>query len=488
MIDEYDIEADIAALLEMHEQEQMTTSLSMSGGIEAELAQRSQEDNVHPINSQFKVHEIKPPKPRVNDFDKVPKVSSLLSKTIPPKEFLFEGDILPKNEVTVTPAAGGSGKTLFAAQQAIQCALGRTFMISPKGKKVFAPKRELSVLFLSYEDSREDILRRVQGIIRAYPNFDYSERSAIQRLDDNLKVVYMPSDTEGLLASLSGSSGMVKAHAYNDLSKHLESSHYDLVIIDPFHYSAELDENGNAAMGAYMQLLRDLCVERDTTIWAFAHTSRGNQLETRGAAAVQQRSRQGIMFADYVSLIENKYLDNRVRRSLPPLEAIPEGVDVENVVCIKAGKNNHGVKHKEWFMLEIKSVYPDPNDKSNSYPAMVPFDVLSRDQVESNERHRPLTPLEKQIENLLFDSGYEGLNVRTISQYVGRSGKAINDALDTLVERSLIEKFDGSERNQRKGTRFAVVGNSKADIAVMVENATEIAKRGEPLPWETNEY
>lgn len=478
MEEDYDLEADINAQLEMYEEER---ALTIGEGIEDSIS------NVHPINSQFDVSSIKSPKPIENPFDKVPPISELLNTTIPKKVFLFEGDIIPKNEVTVTPAAGGTGKTLFAGQVSMQSALGKTFMMTPKGKKVFVPHKEMRVLYLSYEDSREDILRRMQGVLRAYPDFDYSERAAIKKLDENLKVVYMPEDTDGSLAELVGSHRMAKSRAYSDLERHLEERHYDLVIIDPFHYSAELEENGNAAMGAYMQLLRDLCTKHNTTVWAFAHTSRGNQLEARGAASVQQRSRQGIMFADYLSLIENKYLDERLRRSLPSVDAIPEGIDRENVVCIKTGKNNHGAKHKEWLMLEIKSIYPDEYDHNNSYPAMIPFDVLDRAQIEDNKRQRPLNQIEKQVESLLFSVGSDGLSMRQISEELARNRSQTKAALDVLVERNLVRQFDGKERDLRKGIRFAVVGNTHKDITKMMQDATEKAENDTPVPWELNE-
>ena len=275
------------------------------------------------------------------------------------KEFLFENNYIPRKELTILPAANGTGKSFLLSQIALQAASGRCFMqyqdTDGETQKLYAPKTKMKVLVLTFEDEVSTFIERMVSIFHKYPNHGMGVLEFENILENDIEIISMPDDF-GLhyhLAAPNANRMLEPTATYNYLLKAIKGDAYDLVLLDPYHYGVVADsENDNTGMGIYAGMMRHLAKQTDCGILAFAHTSDSNPLRVRGATATNDRVRQRILCSTMNDLIQHQ---NKTTHVPKPQESslydIGRG-DMQNVVWMYMTKNSYAALEGRYHLFE----------------------------------------------------------------------------------------------------------------------------------------
>ena len=199
---------------------------------------------------------------------------------IPPRGWLL-GNTFCRRFVSSLIATGGTGKTAVRTAQALSMATGRSLT----GEHVF---RRARVLFVSLEDDRDELRRRVRAAMTHYG--------------------ISPADVRGwlILAAIAGKqwklaiaekNGKVhRAQLADRIEKLIVHREIDAVILDPFIKSHGVPENDNGAIDQVAAILAQIAIEHDCAVDAPHHTSKmlaepGNANSARGASSFKDAGR-----------------------------------------------------------------------------------------------------------------------------------------------------------------------------------------------------
>jgi acetolactate synthase-1/2/3 large subunit len=131
--------------------------------------------------------------------------SDLMGTNVPAREWLVEG-LIPSGTVTLLGGDGGTGKSLLALQLAAAVALARAWLGHPV--------KAGSAIFISAEDDRDELHRRIADICRA-------ECVAVADLQ-NLTMRSLAGE-DALLAIQEGRTGALRASAlYRELDRRMQ--------------------------------------------------------------------------------------------------------------------------------------------------------------------------------------------------------------------------------------------------------------------------
>lgn len=185
--------------------------------------------------------------------------------TLPRWDFLY-GTHLMRGEVAGTAAAGGRGKTTWSIGEALGMAAG---------KKLYHDEvpHPLRVLLINLEDNRATMSKRIAATMREHH--------------------LAPQDIGGRL--FLKCKGELKFRANNrksvdKLMKFIKDNRIDVVSIDPFIRTHNVDEKDNPAMQKVVEFYEDIALECNCAISLWHHTRKGNGGEmsaddARGASA-----------------------------------------------------------------------------------------------------------------------------------------------------------------------------------------------------------
>ncbi|MEZ9130391.1 AAA family ATPase [Vibrio breoganii] len=301
-----------------------------------------------------------------------------LRDEVKPKEFLFNDFTAPRGEVTVISGANGSGKTQLACQIAVQAATRRLIMLDENMKTSFAVSGDepLKVAAISFEDDAHTYQVRLRNTIMNYPGSGLNVGQAFDAMDERFDMVDM-GEMFGVSCLLShyctGTKVIEPTSTYHHLKGYIKKGGFDLVIVDPFHYSTAAEENDNNSQGQHTMLLRQLARECECSIIAFAHTTDSNPSRVRGATSIMDRARQGWMFAPLSKLYQHHQATKHLPKPSP--EQLPDGVSVSDVVWLMMSKNSYGPKKEEYTLF-----------KRDELGLLVPFNIIDAEQVATDEQ------------------------------------------------------------------------------------------------------
>ncbi|MEO0957087.1 MAG: AAA family ATPase [Pseudomonadota bacterium] len=183
--------------------------------------------------------------------------SMLADQPVPPRAWHVE-DLIPSNTVTMIGGAGGTGKSLLALQLAVATATRGPWI----GLDVVAPGR---ALFMSAEDDRDELHRRLDDITRA-------AGVRMHSLDDLL--IRSLAGEDALLAILNRrTNAFVPTPIYSALDDAMAEAKPTLVVLDTLADLHSGEEEKRAQARQFVGLLRGLAIRHSCAVVVLAHPS-----------------------------------------------------------------------------------------------------------------------------------------------------------------------------------------------------------------------
>ena len=218
-------------------------------------------------------------------LDVLPTASPLRwhsTSILPQREWLYGRELIRKF-LTVTVAAGGSGKTLLAIVEALAMASGRNLLgCEPVG--------QLRVWLYNGEDPLDEMERRVLAAAKYY---GITEDEVQDRLfldsGRNRPLVVMQQLREGLTIHKPMMGGLAAA---------IKSRKIDVLIVDPFVSFHQVTENDNVGIDRVAKLWGKLADYTGCAVLLVHHARKtfGNEVtidDARGASALMAAARIG---------------------------------------------------------------------------------------------------------------------------------------------------------------------------------------------------
>jgi hypothetical protein len=207
--------------------------------------------------------------------------------TIPPRPWVY-GRWLLRGTVACVVAPGGSGKSTMLAGTALALASGQNFL----GKQVWeGPKR---VWLWNLEDDMDELSRSIQA-------------AAIHHgleLDDIGKRLFVDSGMEGAglcTASEVGGQFTLDEPVYEALTAEIGRRGIDVLIVDPFVSSHQVEENANSKIDKIAKAWGRVAKAANCVIVLVHHTSKAGAsdvtaMSARGAVALINAARSTLVF------------------------------------------------------------------------------------------------------------------------------------------------------------------------------------------------
>jgi 5S rRNA maturation endonuclease (ribonuclease M5) len=197
---------------------------------------------------------------------------------IPPRGWLLD-NIFCRRFLSSLVADGGVGKTALRIAQLLSLAIGRSLT----GDYVH---RRCRVLFLSFEDDKDELRRRVYAALRHY-NIDPVSLTGWLYLDAPKRLKLAVMNGRGIPEV-----GILETY----LRKAIARFKLDLVVLDPFVKTHALAENDNGAMDMVCDLLASIAIDLDCAIDIPHHTNKGpaaagDANRGRGASSMKDAGR-----------------------------------------------------------------------------------------------------------------------------------------------------------------------------------------------------
>jgi hypothetical protein len=237
--------------------------------------------------------------------------------SIPPRPWLYERHYI-RGSVTSTVAPGGFGKTSLGLFEAINMA-----------------KRGLAIWYISGEDDRVELDRRIAAFQELYPE-DFPTRFF---LDDKMTFPFK-------IARQSNKSGPVfDEERMRNFEGIIAARELDVVMLDPFISFHYLSESDTTAMDVLIKRLGEICFRRQCCIELSHHVRKPNTNQTeitvydaRGAGA-----------------IVNAVRSCRVINQMSIVEAAACAIDLDKrsrYIRVDSGKRNMAPSERaKWYRL-----------------------------------------------------------------------------------------------------------------------------------------
>lgn len=182
--------------------------------------------------------------------------ADLTGRHIPARKWLVDG-LVPSGTVTLLGGDGGTGKSLAALQLATSTVLDRPWL----GMSVTPG----NALFISAEDDRDELHRRLADICRA-------EGVTLSDLD-KLTIRSLAGEDALLAVQESRTGGLQASGLYRELDARLAADKPDLVVLDTLADYFPGNENDRAQARQFIGLLRGLAIRHQCAVVVLAHPS-----------------------------------------------------------------------------------------------------------------------------------------------------------------------------------------------------------------------
>jgi hypothetical protein len=201
--------------------------------------------------------EIKPPEATFKAID----IADIDLDNIPPRAWLF-GDIVARKYVTMIAASPGAGKSVFTMQAALCAVKGKSF--GP-----YAP-HEPSIRAWVYnnEEGEEELRRRVAAMLI---------HEGIDKADIKGRFFMNSGESHSIcIARKNIDGGVIHTPDYEQLKAQILANKIDLLVVDPFAETHDLNENSNDEIKTVAGMYRRLAIECNCAVLLVHHTRKGS--------------------------------------------------------------------------------------------------------------------------------------------------------------------------------------------------------------------
>lgn len=215
-----------------------------------------------------------------------------------PREWAVE-QFAPVGKVTVIAGPGGVSKSMLALHMLMYAAIGKSF--GP-----FTVTQPLKSLYVSYEDDRQEMHKRVHRLVDELGDLDGGVFDALYDLKGTLSknlLMYAADDDAAswlLLTKPDRFSPPERTARVEWLIGMLKRNKIRLLMLDPAVYTHQLEENNIADMATFMQTLTSLAKHAQCAVVVIHHMSKAagwmslddvNQASLRGASSFADNAR-----------------------------------------------------------------------------------------------------------------------------------------------------------------------------------------------------
>lgn len=248
---------------------------------------------------------------------------------LPTRDWLIQ-DLLLSGNVTTLFSPGGVGKSSIALSIAISVAYG----IDLLGLGV---NRQACVLMVSNEETEDEIKRRLLG------NLLYHE------INNPCDYLHIKSGYEKpFYIARKDDQGHSIIPFTKEIIDHIRLNKIEVLIIDPFISTHDVNENDNTQIEQVMTLYRQIAKETGVAILLIHHTAKGNHFESyagnadvgRGASAIKDAARVVTTLA-------------KVKRDTA-LSAGATEEESESYIRLDIAKSNYGAMYEEPKLLKLE--------------------------------------------------------------------------------------------------------------------------------------
>ncbi len=341
--------------------------------------------------------------------------SEFASRDVPQREELVEA-LIPHKAVTLLAGDGGTGKSLLALQLAVAVQLGSGWI----GRGV---QRRGPVIYLSAEDDRDELHRRLSAIVAAEgANFD------------DLKSLHLAPlvGQDAVLATETSRYAIGPTALFRALESRCQRTRPELVVLDTLSDLFGGDENNRVHARQFVGLLRGLAIRQDCSVLLLAHPSLSGLNSGSGTSG-------------------STGWNNSVRSRLY-LERCGSDEDDQDTRILKAKKANYGPVGTEIRIRWDRGVFRTENGNSGV--------ALAREAKAERVFLAMLDAYQAEGRNVNASGG------RTYAPTVfaadkarseGVSQRAFTDAMNRLFEAGRIRSEEHGPQSKRR-SRIVIVG------------------------------
>ncbi|MEM9840744.1 MAG: AAA family ATPase [Pseudomonadota bacterium] len=290
-----------------------------------------------------------------------PSQTAAFFGTEPPQRQWLDGqEMIPARGVTLLYGAGGTGKSMIAAQLAYAVATGGDWL----GSRV---QRSGQAFYISCEDDEDELHRRfkaireadVAGHARAATGFA-SQVTAPAFPEDQLHH-YVGLDAPTHLAVAAPDGGVTFTEAWKALTHVVQHEDYRLLILDTLVDFYAADMMSPAPVAQFLTKLQGFANANDLAILLLAHPSKGNVEGDFGSITWSGKVRSRLLFERELNGADQQEKDPNARQ-LRVMKAnysergrtLPVGLDTDAMVFRKTSADDRlpatPEQHEEIFL------------------------------------------------------------------------------------------------------------------------------------------
>lgn len=188
-------------------------------------------------------------------------IANIDLENIPPRAWLF-GDIVARKYVTMIAASPGAGKSVFTMQAALCAVAGKPF--GPH----MPHEKQIHAWVYNNEEGEEELRRRVAAMLL---------HEGIDKANISGRFFLNSGESHSIcIARKNIDGGVVHTPDYEQLKAQILDNKIDLLIVDPFAETHDLNENSNDEIKTVAGMYRRIAIECNCAVLLVHHTRKGS--------------------------------------------------------------------------------------------------------------------------------------------------------------------------------------------------------------------